>query len=82
MLEDIRAVQTAQFAKALGSPYALASTCALLGDTAAAFRYLRQAIDSKEVAAVILPIDSNFANLRQDPAYAEVLKLMGHPAAP
>jgi tetratricopeptide (TPR) repeat protein len=81
MLEDIRSVQTAQFASALGSPYELARTCSLLGDTAAAFRYLRQAIDRKEVAAVVLSIDPNLANLRHDPAYAEILKLMGHSAA-
>jgi hypothetical protein len=67
-------------ALAAGSPVALATVHAALGDHDEAFRLLMKAIDARDHSRLLfIKVDPPFASLRSDPRWRDVLDLMKLP---
>ncbi len=57
--------------------YSLAETCALLGNKSKAMQYLQLAFDRHDINLVVLTVDPCFAQMRDDPAFRELVGQVG-----
>jgi tetratricopeptide (TPR) repeat protein len=81
MLTSLLAGQEKLYAGGQESAYALAGTYALLGNRAAALRYLATSVNRREALAMGLRIDPYLKSLRGDPAYRALSDRIGTPNA-
>ncbi len=63
------------------SPYYVAQSDARLGDTREALKYLTICVQSHDGLALNLKQDQSFASLRGDPAFAQLMTILGLPPA-
>lgn len=79
MLENIRESQNRLYKQGRMSPYLLAKTDALLGDKQQALQYLRAACDQHDERLLSIKGDADFARLKNDPGYQEVVAKLNLP---
>ena len=77
MLENTLQIQKQLYEKGSVPAYAVAVTCARLGKKQEAFQYLRTAYDKHENYLLYLATDSAFKNMRDEPEYQTLIKLIG-----
>jgi tetratricopeptide (TPR) repeat protein len=77
MRERMLPVQKEIFDRGLGSAYALAATCALLGKKEEALRYLQAAYEKRETGLLSLSRNPDFSILRDDLVYKEITERVG-----
>ena len=80
MLENIRESQLKLYARGQLSPYNLAQTNSLLGNKQEALRYLKLAYDKHDEFAFQVAGDAAFNNMRDDPAYKDLIAQVGLPS--
>ncbi len=79
MLQNMRAMQTKLYARGLQSPYLLAETNSLLGNTQEALLYLKIAYDKHDDCMVNFEADPELNSLHDESAYKDlVAKLRFH----
>ncbi len=81
MLQNIRALETRLYQDGSLSPYALAQTDALLGNSQEALQFLKLAYDRHDELVVQVKGDSAFNSLHNEPAYQDLVKRVGLPAS-
>ena len=79
MLRSVLAGQMRLHAAGREPAYVLAETHALLGERAAALRYLRQSIAAREPLALTLRLDPLLRSLRSDPEFRRLAAQVGRP---
>jgi DNA-binding winged helix-turn-helix (wHTH) protein/tetratricopeptide (TPR) repeat protein len=79
MLRNMQTLQQKLFDRGLQSPYAVAQTNSLLGNKQGALLYLNIAYDKHDEDMVQVESDPAFTNLRDDPAFKEVIAKLGFP---
>jgi DNA-binding winged helix-turn-helix (wHTH) protein/tetratricopeptide (TPR) repeat protein len=77
MLLSMEAVEKKYYSQGQFSPYALAQTCALLGDREEALRYLKIAYARHDESVIIMDTDLALNALHTDPAYRELASRVG-----
>jgi tetratricopeptide (TPR) repeat protein len=79
LLKTLRQQQTKLDERGLLSPYFLAATCSLLGNKQEALRYLKTAYDRHADGMAPIETDHAFDNLRNEPAFRQLLADVGLP---
>ncbi len=79
MLQNIRALETSLYEDGSLSPYTLAQTDALLGNSQEALQFLKLAYDRHDELVVQVKVDYAFNNLHNEPAYQDLVKRVGLP---
>ncbi|HUA16387.1 MAG TPA: tetratricopeptide repeat protein [Verrucomicrobiae bacterium] len=77
MLFSIRGVEKRLYQRGSVSAYSMAQTDALLGDKKDALQYLKIAFDDHDESVIQLKIDPELSNLRQEPAYNDLVARVG-----
>jgi tetratricopeptide (TPR) repeat protein len=80
MLENTLRIQKQLYEKGSVPAYALAVTCAQLGNKDEAFQYLQTAYNTRETHLLYLAMDTAFDNLRDEPEYRTLIERMGQSA--
>jgi Flp pilus assembly protein TadD len=75
VLDELKAIAPGRSSFA----YPVACIYAALGDKDQAFAWLRKACDEHAAAIVWIKVDPMMDNLRSDPRFSQVLKVMGLP---
>ena len=77
MLENTLRIQKQFYEKGSVPAYAVAETCARLGDKQKTFQYLETAYDKRENYLLYLSTDTAFQNLRDVPEYQTLVERIG-----
>ena len=75
MLEEVKRLSRRQYV----APYGMASFYAYLGDKKQTLFWLEKALDEHNDALVSLKVDPDFASLRNDSHFREILRRIGLP---
>jgi tetratricopeptide (TPR) repeat protein len=73
MLEAMLQAQQRSMSQGASRNYALASSCARLGEKAKALDYLQAALANRETSLLALRMDSTFGSLHGDPRFQKIL---------
>ena len=79
LLETLSVEQKKLYDRGHLSPFSLARTYSLIGDTPEALRYLRIAYDQRVDGVVEIESDHNFDSLANEPAFRKILTDAGLP---
>ncbi len=79
MLQNVRTLQKKLYDRGLQSPYSLAETDSLLGNKQEALEYLKIAYDRHDDNVLRVEGDSALTNLRDEPAYKDLVAKLGFP---
>ncbi len=82
LLQALRQQQIRLYGRGLASPYFLAATCSLLGNKQEALHYLKIAYDQHAQDLPYLATNHAFENLRNEPAFQQLLAALDLPPLP
>lgn len=77
ILQNVHTLQKRLYDRGLQSPYSLAETDSVLGNKQEALAYLKIAYDRHDENVVRVEGDAAFANLRDEPAYKDLVARLG-----